>query len=291
MQFNDELHPSSGALSDRLARECSERQASRMLPFRAAHASLLRRAVVAVTLGLAAVASTDVARGDAPPPPAPSPSGELAPLLSRVARHADQFEQMKRRGSYTLSGKMEELDRSGKVDGTKEMVMRVTATPAERLTEIMKYIEDGADKTAEAKQKAEKRRAEAKKESGRSKKMSDLHLPFLGSEQPRYTFSLGERDAQKNQTRIVFQPKAAAEDAYKGSAWIDESTGEVLTIAFSPSKYPTFVDRVDVSIRFDLPTPLGRAPSSFSFDARGGFLVVHKHYRGSATITDARVAF
>lgn len=241
--------------------------------------------VAAIAVG-ALVGAPDTARGDDVPLGATS---DLAPLLARASRHADQFEHMKRRGSYVLSGKMEELDRKGKVDGTKEMVVRVTATPAERLTEILKYIEDGADKTAEARTKAEKTRSEAKK-SGR-KKMSDIHLPFLASEQPRYVFSLAERDGQTNRARVAFQPKVASEDAFKGSAWIDETTGEVLTMGFSPTKNPMFVDHVAVTIRFDLTTPLGRAPSSFTFEARGGFLVVHKHYRGSATITDARIAF
>ena len=153
----------------------------------------------------------------------------------------------------------------------------------------MKYTEDGTDKTVEARKKAEQRKAEKQKE--KKAKYSDVHLPFLAAEQSRYTFSFAERDPQTNHVRVGFQPLAAAENAFKGSAWVDEAKGEVLTLAFSPSKYPTFVDHVEVTIRFDLSTPLGRAPSSIAFDARGGFLVIHRHYRGSATISDARVAF
>ena len=66
---------------------------------------------------------------------------------------------------------------------------------------------------------------------------------------------------------------------------------EVLAIGVSPSKNPTFVEHVDVTMRLELVTPLGRAPSSFAFDARGGFLFVRKHYRGSATISHPRIAF
>ncbi len=87
-----------------------------------------------------------------------APAPALAALLERLGRHAAQFEEMKRRGSFTLSGWLEELDRHGHVDGTKEMVVRVTVTPAEHLTEIVRYLEDGADKTADARKKAEKRR-------------------------------------------------------------------------------------------------------------------------------------
>jgi len=240
-------------------------------------------ALVLTPLSVATPANADA-------PQQASANESLAPLLVKLAKHAEQIEVMKKRGSFTVAGKMEELDSKGKVDATKEMIVKSTATPTERLTEIIKYTEDGADKTDEAKKKAEKRRAEHKKDKG-TKKTEEIHLPFLASEQPRYTFRLVDRDAAKSQTRIEFTPVTAAENAFKGSAWADESTGEILTLAFSPSKYPMFVDHVDVTMRFDLPTPLGRAPSSFTFDARGGFLIVKKHYRGTATISDPKVGF
>jgi hypothetical protein len=248
----------------------------------------VRLAVMPLALALPIAGATGLARADeATTAPAPS---TLAPLLSRLSRHALQLEEMKRRGSFTLSGKMEELDRSGHVDGTKEMVMRSIATPAERVVEVVRYVEDGADKTSEARKKAEKRRAE--KKAGKGEKPRDLHLPFLASEQARYEFSFVERDPENaSRVRIAFRPYVAAEDAFKGSAWVDERSGEVLTMGFSPTKNPTFVDHIDVTMRFDLVTPLGRAPSSFTFDARGSFLVIHKHYRGSATITEPRLGF
>ncbi|MBX3261912.1 MAG: hypothetical protein KF782_19665 [Labilithrix sp.] len=249
-----------------------------------------RLAFASVALALALVASPETVRADEATEPAVAPEPALGPLLSRLARHAQQFEEMKRRGSFTLSGKMEELDRSGHVDGTKEMVLRVTATPAERVTEVVRYLEDGADKTVEARKKAEKRRAERR--AGKAEKARDLRLPFLAAEQPRYRFSLVERHPNDaSRVRVAFEPFVPAENAFKGSAWVDEAAGEVLTMGLSFSKNPTFVDHVDVTLRFDLATPLGRAPSSFTFDARGGFLVIRKHYRGSATITEPRLAF
>lgn len=250
--------------------------------------SFLPRACAAALLLVVSAVAPTVAHADDPPGLPADPS--LGPLLARLTHHAEQFEQMKKRGSYTLSGHMDELDGGGRVDGTKEVVVRVTATPAERSTQILKYLEDGEDKTEEARAKEKKRRAEPPKDEKRSK-MSDLHLPFLQSEQPRYTFSIVGRDLQRNLTRIAFQPKVPAEDAIHGSAWIDDAKGEVLTLGFSPSKNPTFIDHIDVTIRFDLQTALGRAPSSLTFDARGGFLVVRKHYRGSATVSDAQVSF
>jgi len=245
------------------------------------------RAGTFVVAAVLVIGAPHAGRAEAPPV---ATSEALAPLLGRLARHATQFEEMKRRGSFTLSGRMEELDGKGQVDGTKEMVVRSTATPSERLVEVIRYVEDGTDKTAEARKKAQKRRAERK--AGKPDKTKDMHLPFLASEQHRYVFTLLERDpANASRVRIGFKPLVVAETAFKGSAWVDESAGEILTMGFSPTKNPTFVDHIDITMRFDLSTPLGRAPSSVTFDARGGFLVIRKHYRGAATITDPRIGY
>ena len=245
------------------------------------------RSIFGVVLALAAMSALPSAEGAAYAEEAPDPA--LGPLLAKLAQHAQSFEEMKKRGSFTVNGKVEELDGKGHVDGTKEMVLRVTATPAERLTEIVRYVEDGEDKTDIARRKMAKQKAE---KEDTSKKKRDLHLPFLPSEQPHYTFALAERDpAAPGHVRVIFTPRVPAEDAYKGSAWVDEPSGQVLTLGFSPSKNPTFVDHVDVTMRFDHATSLGRAPSSLSFDARGGLLVIHKHYRGNVAILDPRVSF
>jgi hypothetical protein len=240
---------------------------------------LRRFAFLLALFVLALVAAPSRARADAEAP--------IGPLLARLATHAEHFEQMKRKASYTLSGKMDSLDGDGKVDGTKEVVVRVTAAAGggDPLTQVVLYTEDGQDKTEEAREKARERKAK------RDKEKKDFHLPFLASEQPRYTFTLEERDrVYPTRVRIGFVPKVPAEDAYKGSAWVDETDGEVLTLGFSLSRNPSFIDHVDVTIAFDLPTRLGRAPSRLTFEARGGFLWIHKRYRGSATITGAQLA-
>ena len=211
-------------------------------------------------------------------------------ILARLEGHASKFETMKKRGSYTFTGQVAEVDGSGKASATKEMVVDVKAQAngSDPITDIVKYTEDGQDKTNEAQEKAKKRKAEGKKPSG--KRMRDFHLPFLASERARYVFTLAERSsADPNQVRIAFVPKTPAEDAYKGSAWVDEKAGEVLSVGFSLSKNPTFVEHIDVTVEFGLTTTLGRAPSKIAFDARGGFLVIKKRYKGSATITNARI--
>lgn len=210
----------------------------------------------------------------------------LEPLLGRLANHAARFEQMKQKAAYTLTGHMEELDRHGRVDGTKEMELRVTPTGALPRTEIVRYTEDGADKTSDARAKA----AERNRHPPANAKKNDFHLPFLASEQGRYVFSVVEREPRTpTHVRIAFVPRTPAEDAYKGSAWVDETDGEVLTMGFSPSKNPRFVDHVDATLVFALPTELGRAPSKLTFEATGSFLFLKKRYRGWATISSARL--
>lgn len=245
----------------------------------------MKRLLALVVCGALAVVPA-LAEADEPPAPAsPASSAELAPLLERLQRHATAIEQLKARASYTIHGRMEELDGDGKATHARAMVTKVTATGGVPEWEIVRYVDDGVDKTGEARKKAEERRRE-KPAKG---KRRDFKLPFLASEQPRYVFAVAERDLAANRIRITFVPRAPAEDAYKGSAWVDAAAGEVLTMGFSLSKNPSFIDHVDVTVRFDTITALGRAPSNIAFDARGGFLFIKKRYRGTASFEDAKI--
>jgi hypothetical protein len=229
----------------------------------------------------------------AEPPPAAAPgaaAARLAALMPLLASHAARFEEMKRRGTFTLAGKLEELDGGGAATGTKEILVRSVVTQAARTNEIVRYLEDGADKTAEAREKA------AKREAKPGAKKRDLRLPFLASEQARYRFGIAAEGGTSgpngpSRLRVTFTPVTPAEDAFDGSAWVDAATGDVLTMGFSPSKTSIFVDHVDITIRFDLATPLGRAPSSVTFEASGGILFLRKRVRGTGTISQPSLGF
>lgn len=210
--------------------------------------------------------------------------------MSGLAKHAQQFEDMKKRGGFLFAGKLEEIDGDGKPSDTKEITMRYLPRPEPQqpIADIIKYLENGEDKTDDARKKVDEKRAERRKK--REKEKDKLHLPFLPTEQPRYVFALAEHGAN-NRARITFFPKEPADDAIKGSAWVDEQSGEILSMGFSLSKNPMFIDHIEVQITFGLPTPLGRAPSQIAFDGRGGFLVIRKHFRGRATFSEPQVAF
>lgn len=250
----------------------------------------LRSTLFAFGLSLFAafVVPEPLARAEEPAPGAMATTPVPAQLMTGLAAHAQKFEDMKKRGGFLFSGKLEEIEKDGKVGDTKEIVVRYTPRPdpPSPITEVIKYLENGADKTDEAKKKAEERKAKPKKKD----RDKDIHLPFLASEQARYTFGLAEKTAD-GRARIVFRPLEPAEDAIKGSAWVDEKSGEVLSMGFSFSKNPMFIDHVEIQIVFGMATPLGRAPSQIAFDGKGGLLVIRKHYRGQATFSEPKVAF
>lgn len=242
-------------------------------------------------VAFAALVAPSVAFADASPAAAPAaasaPVQEVpSAVLGGLARHAASFEQMKVRGGYVVDGKMEEVDSDGKASDTKEIKARITPRRENPLplVEVFRFVDNGEDKTAEAREKAQNRKPKKEKR--------ELHLPFLQSEQPRYTFAVVERDpAIPSRIKVAFTPKEPAEDAFKGTAWVDGDKGEVLSMGFSLSKNPTFIDHVDIRITFGLATPLGRAPSEITFDGRGGFLFIRKHYRGRATLSNPRLAY
>lgn len=253
-----------------------------------------RSLLVGVMLGVMVVSAPAASRADG----GAATVGQAVPsdLLQGLAEHAARFEDMKRRGAFTMNGKIEEVDGDGKTEEVKEILLRSVPTPAamDRMTTVVRYLENGKDKTADAQKRANERRAKrlSDPDAQAEAKKKDLRLPFLASESARYVFSVVERDANDpNRVKIAFVPKVPAENAIKGSAWVDEKDHEVLTVGFSLSKNPTFVDHVEVTIVFGLPTALGRAPSRISFDGRGGFLFIHKHFRGVATLSEPAVAF
>ena len=256
-----------------------------------------RTLLVAVALAMLVLGAPYAVRADAPVEgAAAAPPAVPEALMTGLAHHAAQLEEMKRRGAFTMTGRMEELDGDGHTSDDKQIQLRSTPTPTpmDRITNVIRYLENGKDKTADAQKRATERRDKRLHDPDRQAEArnKDLKLPFLVSEQARYVFTVAARDAaQPGRVRIAFAPKTPAENAIKGSAWVDEAAREVLSVGFSLSKNPTFVDHVEITIVFGLPTELGRAPSKASFDGRGGFLFIRRHYRGTATFSEPRIAF
>lgn len=228
------------------------------------------RFLAATLLALAVVSLPREARAQTPD----------ADLMKRLAVHAAHFESMRTRASYTIEGRMENVDGNGNANVIKELKAHVDADGTIAKVTVERYTEDGEDKTDEARKKARDR--ERKPATAKPK----FRMPVLIEEQPRYVFDQVEVDgADPSRVRIAFAPKVKDDDTIEGSAWVDTKTGTLISAGFKLSKTSMFIDHVNVTVEFGAPTALGPAPSKVVMDGEGGVLFFRKRFRGSMTVS------
>jgi hypothetical protein len=187
---------------------------------------------------------------------------------------------MLEQASFTAVGRTEELDGDGKIEEVREGVFRFVARGARHVVDVVRYTEDGEDRTNAAREKA---RDAAKKPKDPD---AALHLPFLASEQPKYVFHLGETDPRdRARVRVHFTAKKPSLTSWNGSAWVDTRTGDLLTMAGAQSKTAHFVDYFQGTVELGERTPQGFAPSKITFEGAGSFLFFHHRFRGWATLS------
>jgi hypothetical protein len=207
-------------------------------------------------------------------------------LMAKLADYAAKFEAQKTRATYAFDGKLETRDSDDKHVSDKELVARIAPDALGPKVTVVRYTEDGHDKTADAVKKA----AEAeKKRADHAHERHTLKMPIGADEQPRYVFDVAESDGASSRVRITFTPKTPAEDTIEGSAWVDETTGDLISAGFKLSKRPMFVDYVHVSVEFGARTSLGPAVSDVKIDGRGGLLFYHRHFLATAHLSDYRI--
>lgn len=211
----------------------------------------------------------------------------LAVLLPKLAVSSARFEAMLKKASFTMTGKMETISSDGSLSDPKEGMFRIVNDGSGvAKVEVIKYAEDGKDKTEEAKKKAE----EKAKEKKVKKPDEETHMPFLGTEQGKYDYRIGESDkADPTRVRVYFTPRSPAQNLVQGSAWVDSTNGNILSMGASPSKTPAFVDYLRVQIECNEMTSMGPAPSKIIFEGGGGILFIKKRFRGAATLTGWQV--
>jgi hypothetical protein len=208
-------------------------------------------------------------------------------LMARLAAYGAHFETIRTHSSYDVSGRMVTLDRNGKDDSVKEMTARIDGDGQRVSLTVVKYTEDGKDKTEEARKKAREKAQE--NASGLDKKQ--VRLPILAEEQPRYVFNQLEADhADPTRVRISFVPKVRDYDTIEGSVWVDTRTATLISAGFKLSKTPIFVDYVHFTVEFGATTALGPAPSTVTAEGDGGLLFFRKHFRLTATLSDYQIA-
>ena len=204
--------------------------------------------------------------------------GLLATLLPKLAASADRFEAELGKATFTIEGHIETVRRDGTATDRKDGQFRVHPGPKRRHIEVIRYSEDGEDKTDAARDKVA---ADEKKDPD-----EDAKLPFMTSEQPKYTFVLRERDARDpERVRIAFAPRVPSEKLIVGSAWIDARTGDVISAGVSPSVTGMFVDYLDVKMEFGERLKTCAVASRIDFEGSGGFLLFHRKFRGWAKLS------
>jgi hypothetical protein len=231
---------------------------------------------------LALSAALAFARDAGAQPPAPD-------LMQRLAASAASIETIYERASYMLDGSLERLDGDGKPDSVKAMRARIVHQGKRSRTIVVKYTEDGEDKTEEARKKQHE--DDEKSDEDTKKDKLEIEMPFGAKEQSHYAFDVVETDAaDPARVRITFVPTAPSEKTIEGSAWVDTRTATLVSAGFKLSEPPRFVDWVHVTMEFREKTDLGAAISKIAFDGRGGFLFFRKRFRGSATLSDYQIA-
>ena len=212
-------------------------------------------------------------------------------VLERVSHHAQAFEDMARRASFTFDVVVQKLDGDGKVDETKKKRARMESDGKSAHQVVVQCTLDGKDTTAEEQEKVRKQEAAA----ARKKNEGDLddaqwHTPFLASEQPKYVFDQVAVDpADASRVKIAFVPRHPGKYSVEGAAWVDAKAGTIVSAGVKLSQPPTFVDWVEFTAEFGAPTPLGPALSHVTFEGKGGFLFIRKHFRGQLTLGDYRL--
>jgi hypothetical protein len=204
--------------------------------------------------------------------------------MARLADHAARYIAMRTRASYSIDGRMELLDGDGKPSSVKEMRGRVEADGTDTHFVVLRYVEDGEDKTADAQKEARKRAQERKSKKDDHKSPP---IPILADQQPRYVFDQIETDpADPTRVRIAFVPRVPEDDTIEGSAWVDTKNADLISVGFKVSKPPLFVDSIHVTLEFAAPTPIGPAVSRIVADGDGGFLFFRKRFHAVALLSN-----
>jgi len=235
------------------------------------------------------------------PAPEPAASPSAMELVSRIAENKKHGTDPTRGGSVTVTIRTEELDKKGKVESATEIVMKQSHENGKDQSELVRFVRDGKDVTAEekkkqaeaeakaAKEKPQPKREEKRKDEGESNSLTlSLSDPFEPKMQGKYRFTIAGRETtDPAKVRIRFEPKGdASPDLNIGEALVDPATGAIYRVAYRPSKNPRFVDRLDVAMEFTPQSEAGPNPTKISFDGEGGFLFIHKHIRSTTTFSD-----
>ena len=207
-------------------------------------------------------------------------------LLERLSHQAKAFEEFGKHASFRSEARVEELDGDGKVTSTQLQQSRIEADGKTTHEIVERATKDGKDVTAEEQEKTKKEEAEAAKQ-----KKADgegLTIPFASD---AYVYDqVGVDAADPSRVEISFTPKKPTKHTLEGKAWVDTTSGTILSAGAKLSKPPTFVDWVHFTVELGAKTPLGPAMSHLTFEVKAGLLFIKKHIRGDVKMSDYTIA-
>jgi hypothetical protein len=233
---------------------------------------------VFAALGLSFALPLALSRTAAAQPPDPA-------LLERLSHQAKAFEEFGKHACFRSDSRIEELDGDGKVSSTQLEQARVEADGKTAHQIVERATKDGKDVTADEQERVKKEEAEAakqKKEDGEG-----LTIPFATD---AYVYDQVAVDtADPSRIEISFTPKKPTKHTLEGKAWVDTTSGTILSAGAKLSKPPTFVDWVHFTVELGAKTPLGPAMSHLTFEVKAGLLFIKKHIRGEIKMSDYRI--
>jgi len=220
---------------------------------------------------------------------------EVSPdVLQRLAARLQDWSKHRSDSSYTLSMRIEELDKSGKVEHFTELVQRKTSQNGREATKLLSANRDGKDILEEQK-RAWEHSADSNGQPENDKK-SDKKMgisfsfasPFSSAEQSKYRFVVlgpDKEDAQK--LWIAYAPREkTSPQLMVGQALIEPSSGQVIRERQHPSENPSHVDRMEIKTEYAAQTPYGNALSWIEVKGEGGFLFIRKRIRTTLSFSD-----
>ena len=207
-----------------------------------------------------------------------------ADLMKKLADSTAAMQKAADAADVTIDTLAEQLDKAGKSTDTTDVVVRVTHPGGHEHEELVKYVEDGKDLTAEKKAKAAKDDAKKKDDDGGENE--DVPIPFSATRQPRYRFVSQGADDQ-GRLRIHYEPAGEpTKDDGVGDALVDVAAGTLVEMTWSPAKLPTMVKELAMTLTFTQDPAHGPLLSKIEGHGRAGVLFVQKRFRITTTFSE-----
>jgi hypothetical protein len=210
-------------------------------------------------------------------------------LLKKLADNDARLLRLYKEGAVTMTSRVEELDKEGKVQHTQNVTLRLSVQEGAQRMEVLSASRDGQDVTAEERKEQAARQAKAEQDpKGKMNQRQQITLPFAAGAQAGYAFQLLGPDANNPALqRIGFGPRGKkSKDLWVGEAVVDPEAGQVKWLKQRPSELPAFVDRIDMVLEFGAATSMGPAVSTMHMDGEGGLPFFKKKFRSVVTFKD-----